>query len=134
MTTIRAATSFILSGERVLLLRRSAKMRSMPGMWAGVSGVIEGNERPLDRARTEILEEIGMRPGGVTLLKEGPTVLAGSSRYPGCTWQIHPFLFRVARPEVILNWENSEFRWVRRSELSGYETVPCLEAILSCLL
>ena len=47
---------------------------------------------------------------------------------------VHPFLFEAHSSRVILNRENSEFRWVRREDVSGYDTVPGLEAVLSCLL
>ena len=33
----------------------------MKGLWSGVSGIIENNENPIDRAKIEIFEEVGIR-------------------------------------------------------------------------
>lgn len=106
----------------------------MPGLWAGVSGVIEDGEDPKLRAVSEIREELGIPEEGLELLNSIPPVVVGSSRYRGRTWLLHPFLFRVNGVAVRLNWENAEYRWVRKGDLPKYETVPCLGVILSCLL
>ena len=37
-------------------------------------------------------------------------------------------------PEIKLNWENSEFKWIKPNEIKNYETVPELEKILFSLL
>ena len=45
----------------------------------------------------------------------------------GRHWYIHPFLFEVTAPDAIrLDWEATEMRWIRPSELESYETVPRL--------
>ena len=41
----------------------------MKGLWAGISGIIEGNEEPLQRAKIEIFEEIGLEEDCLGLLK-----------------------------------------------------------------
>lgn len=50
-------------GRKVLILKRSQKVGSYPGRWAGVSGFIEENETPMDAARREVYEETGIRRG-----------------------------------------------------------------------
>ncbi len=124
-------TAILVRNRKILLLRRSDAMGSMPGLWAGVSGSIEGDEQPLARAVTEISEELGVLPDEVTLIRAGPPVTVASQ---GLRWRVHPFLFEAHSSRVILNRENSEFRWVRREDVSGYDAVPGLEAVLSCLL
>ena len=37
-------TAILVRNRKILLLRRSDAVRSMPGLWAGVSGSIEGDE------------------------------------------------------------------------------------------
>ncbi len=123
-----AVTSFLRCSGRFLILRRSA-MVDMPGLWAGVSGGLEGCEDPLHRARTEILEETGKEDVRLAGRADPCTVEAG-----GGTWLIHPFLFDAAGTGVRLNWENDEYRWVRREEINSYETVPSLAEILGTLL
>jgi len=67
MRSTRIVTSFIKFNDRILILKRSEKVRSMKGLWSGVSGIIENNENPIDRAKIEIFEEIGIREKEIRL-------------------------------------------------------------------
>ena len=45
-------------------------MKTMKCLWAGISGIIErGDITPLDRAKTEIFEETGIKKKEIELLK-----------------------------------------------------------------
>ena len=57
MRSTRIVTSFIKNNNKILILKRSEKVRKMKGLWSGVSGIIENNEKPRDRAEIEIFEE-----------------------------------------------------------------------------
>jgi 8-oxo-dGTP pyrophosphatase MutT (NUDIX family) len=105
----------------------------MKGLWAGISGIIEGNEEPLQRAKTEIFEETGLIEDGLGLLKTAPQMRI-RSQYANHQWTVFPFLFSVKDPEIKLNWENSEFKWIYPSEISKYQTVPSLDKVLASLL
>jgi len=56
MRSTKIVTSFIKTDDKLLILKRSNKVKSMKGLWAGVSGIIEKNEEPLKRAKIEINE------------------------------------------------------------------------------
>jgi len=128
-------TSFIKNGDRILILKRSDKVKSMKCLWAGVSGIIEKNDTsPLGRAKTEILEETGIDEEGIELLKANERIKIESAQYKNHEWNIFPFLFKTKNPEIKLNWENSEFKWIKPNEIKNYETVPELEKILFSLL
>ena len=105
----------------------------MKGLWAGISGIIEGDEDPLVRAKKEIFEEAGITEDRLTLLKEGQPMRV-ESQYANHEWQIHPFLFSVDTPSITLNWENQDYKWITQSELVRYQTVPSLDRVLSSLL
>ena len=62
-------TSFLKNKEQILILKRSQNVKSMKGLWGGVSGVIENNENPLQRAKIEIFEEVGITEDDINLLK-----------------------------------------------------------------
>jgi 8-oxo-dGTP pyrophosphatase MutT (NUDIX family) len=106
----------------------------MKGLWAGISGIIEGNEDPLFRAKREILEETNISENQISLIRSAPQILVDSPQYENHQWLIFPFLFSVREPLIRLNWENSEYRWVEPSEIGKYQTVPSLESVLSSLL
>lgn len=125
-------TCFLLrasdGGDEVLILRRSRRVGTYRGRWAGVSGYVEAE--PPAQARREIAEETGLTPEKTTLLKEGEP-LAFSDEELNVRWVVHPFLFRVA-PDVPISvdWEHVDARWVRPEQLSEYETVPRLKEAL----
>jgi len=128
-------TSFIKNSDRILILKRSDKVKSMKCLWAGVSGIIEKNDTsPLGRAKTEILEETGIDEEEIELLKANERIKIKAAQYKNHEWNIFPFLFRTKNSEIKLNWENSEFKWIKPNEIKNYETVPELEKILFSLL
>ena len=159
MNSTRIVTSFIQDDKNnFLILKRSASVKSMPGLWSGVSGIIENNEKALTRAKIEIYEELGVAPNKIKLIKTGQKVrVTSQSSWPSHQdkvhhvhhhhhhqWEIHPFLFGVApnnelsdhlnRPKITLNWENSEYKWATINEIADHKTVPSLLKVLVDLL
>lgn len=119
-------TAFLRSEELILLLRRSNEVDTYKGKWAAVSGFLEGDEDPLERAETEIGEEVGLTPQDITLVRSGEPLRV----YDGeeeIVWIVHPFLFDVIHPSIRADWEHSGYKWVRQSELATHETVPKLK-------
>ncbi len=134
MRSTRIVTSFIKDNDRFLLLKRSDKVKTMKGLWAGVSGIIERDEEPLTRAKIEIFEELGINENKIKFLKSSLEMKVHSPQYENHEWEIFPFLFEVKNPIIKLNWENSEYRWITINEIKNYETVPSIEKVLFSLL
>jgi 8-oxo-dGTP diphosphatase len=134
MRSTKIVTSFVASNEKILILKRSNKVRSMKGLWGGISGIIEEGEAPLERAKIEIYEETGMKSDVLRLLKEGNEMAASSPQYPDHQWIIFPFLFETQDAKIVLNWENDMYKWISPSEIYKYETVPNLANVLFNLL
>ncbi len=134
MRSTRIVTSFIRDDEKLLILKRSSKVRSMKGLWAGISGIIKGNEIPLERAKTEIFEEVGIAEDAITLVRTAEEMKISSPQYKDHEWEIFPFLFEANSPTVTLNWENTEYAWINAREMDRYRTVPSLQRVLSSLL
>ena len=134
MRSTRIVTSFIKHNDHILILNSSEKVRSMKGLWSGVSGIIENNENPIDRAKIEIFEEVGIKEKEIKLVKKLEKMKIQSQQYKNHEWEIFPFLFETKNENVELNWENSEFKWILPKELKNYQTVPSLEKILINLL
>ena len=127
-------TAFIKNDDKILILKRSDKVKSMKCLWAGISGIIENNETPLTRAKIEIFEEAGIHEEQIELLKAVQQIKISASQYKNHEWNIFPFLFKAKNPEIKLNWENSEFEWIEPNKIKNYKTVPDLEKILLSLL
>jgi 8-oxo-dGTP pyrophosphatase MutT (NUDIX family) len=110
--------------DEVLLLRRSQAVGSYRGRWAAVSGSIE--DGPLEQAYREIEEETGLTRSDVRLLREGEPIEAPAPELD-TLWVVHPFLFHLeGRPELALDWEHTEDRWVSPRQLRRFHTVPML--------
>jgi len=143
MHTRRVVTCFLEHQGRLLLLRRSQKVRTYRGKWAGVSGSIEReSSSALEQAFKEIAEETGMGAEDVELLRAGEPLEVVDSEHALSTaegsavkWLVYPFLFRVVHPTNIrLDWEHSECRWIYPEELPQLDTVPRLKETWERLL
>jgi 8-oxo-dGTP diphosphatase len=135
MRETSVVTAFLLrrepgSRDEVLLLRRSGRVGTYRGHWAGISGHLD-EASPLAQAYTELREEAGLRPDDVLLLGIGEPLVAVDEAL-GRRWIIHPFLFQLrplASPH--LDWEHVEARWVYPDEIGRYQTVPRLADTLA---
>ena len=134
MRSTRIVTSFIKDNDKFLLLKRSNKVKTMKGLWAGISGIIENEEDPLIRAKIEIFEELGIAEDKIKFLKAASKMTVHSPQYENHEWEIFPFLFESNNPTIKLNWENSEYKWVTVNEIRNYDTVPSIDKVLLSLL
>jgi ribose 1,5-bisphosphate isomerase len=87
---------------------------------------LEGDEAPLERARTEIREEVGLSSAQATHIRAGE-VLRALDEQKDTVWIVHPFLFELHQPDLRLDWEHTESRWIDPDALGSYETVPKLK-------
>ena len=133
MHKTKIITTFLTNSDKILLLKRSQKVKSMKNLWAGISGIIEGNEKPVHRAKIEVYEEVGIGESNIKLIKEGDVILIESPQYENHEWEVYPFLFSCDNREIKLNWENSDSRWISVNELNEFRTVPSLDKVLTRL-
>ena len=119
-------TAFLTRGNQVLLLLRSARVRTYRGLWAGVSGSLDAGRSPIEQAIHEIEEETGLS----TI--DAIPVLAGRpfdfvDKAISRRWIVHPFRSRVAvDAQIVLDWEHSEAVWTEPALLERLPTVPRL--------
>ena len=133
MHKTKIVTSFIKNSNKILLLKRSEKVKTMKNLWAGISGIIEGKEDPISRAEIEIFEEVGMKKSNIKLLKQGDVIIIESPQYVNHQWEVYPFLFSCHNRDIKLNWENSDSKWISVNELNEFTTVPSLDKVLTRL-
>ena len=133
----RVATSLLLNSEgKLLILKRSDKVKTYKGFWGGVAGYVEDNETPYDTAIKEINEEVGLKKEDVNLLKKlDPILFTDFYEQVRYDWEIFVFLFKVRdKRKIIIDWEHSEYRWVNPSEITNYQTVPHLKEAIKKIL
>ena len=123
-------TVFIEYQGKILLLRRSQKVRTMKGKWAGVSGYIERQREPLRQAFKEVHEETGLTSKNIKVLNEGKPLEAVENPPNNIIWIVHPFYFRSNTNAIILDWEHDQYKWINPAEIINYDRVPRLEEAL----
>ena len=133
MHKTKIVTTFLTNSDKILLLKRSQKVKTMKNLWAGISGLIEGDEEPLSRAKIEIFEEVGIEDTNIKLIKEGGSIVIESPQYVNHQWEVFPFLFSCKNREIKLNWENSDSKWIGIDEINNFSTVPSLDKVLTRL-
>jgi len=121
-------TCFLESDGEILLLRRSQKVGSYQGRWAGVSGYVETT--PDKQALTEISEETGLQPEDLQLLKKGK-ILTVEDEELGTRWLVHPYLFHINdRSKIRTDWEHLDSKWISPKDIVDFTTVPRLKEAL----
>jgi 8-oxo-dGTP pyrophosphatase MutT (NUDIX family) len=122
-------TCFLESERKLLLLRRSERVGTYQGKWAGVSGYIESN--PDIQAFTEIEEETGLGQDDIELTNKGMPLEVLDEKI-GRRWIVHPYLFHVKdKNKIRIDWEHKEIRWIDAEEIESFETVPMLPQTLA---
>ncbi|NVM02362.1 MAG: NUDIX domain-containing protein [Candidatus Helarchaeota archaeon] len=119
-------TNFLQYETKILILKRSSKVGTYQGKWAGISGYIEKDDvNPKMRAKIEIFEETGLEEKDIKLVKEG-TPLEIIDNEKKILWIVHPFLWDVSTDEIKIDWEHKTCKWIYPNELENYKTVPRL--------
>ena len=124
------------SDGELLILKRSNEVRTYRGMWGGVAGYVEKNEKPVETAYKELREEVGLGKEDVLLVNEFD-VEKFSDVYKGIKydWEIFPFLFRTGKKRKLhIDWEHTDYRWISPSEIEKMNTVPHFRDIVVKIL
>lgn len=117
--------------EELLILRRSQRVGTYRGRWAGVSGFVEAP--PDEQAYVELREEAHLERADVRLLRRGEPLTFTDADLDR-EWTVHPYLFLITDPAKIqTDWEATEARWIAPEELGQYETVPMLKEAFQCV-
>ena len=115
---------------KVLLLQRSSGMRSYPNHWCGVSGYLD-DDRPLeDKARQEMLEEVGITTNEILSMQRGTVLLQEAPEY-GKSWLVVPVLVRVRERRYRLDWESRAAGWFSMTEAENLPLLPGFDAVIA---
>jgi len=127
-------TIFIRYGDKILLLRRSDKVGTYKGKWNTVAGYLDEVKPIREKVLEELLEEVRIREDEVSSINFGESY-EFVDQLISRTWIVYPVLVDLKeRPEIKLNWEHEEYKWIDPKELKNYDTVPKLEESLKRVL
>lgn len=123
---IEVVTAFLEFDGKILILRRSKRVKTMKEKWGAVSGYLE-NKDPLSQAIIEVYEETGLDSSTIKLVRSGDVLGVIDPVNPDTSFNVHPFLFQSKSGKVILSREHDQFKWINMNELWKYDTVPKLK-------
>jgi 8-oxo-dGTP pyrophosphatase MutT (NUDIX family) len=129
----KVVTCLLENKGEILILRRSEEVGTYRELWGGVAGFVEEDEDPYKTAIKEIKEEVGVEENDLLLVRKEDAIkftdLYEDKMYD---WIVYPFLFHIKEKDKIqLDWEHTEYRWIKPSELKEYDTVPRFKEIVS---
>lgn len=130
---IEVVTAILKKNEKILILRRGNKVRTYKGRWAGVSGYLEKNEEPIERAIKEIEEETGLKRNEISFIRKIKPVHFLDEK-ENVEWKVHPFLFETTKDEIKIDWEHIDYKWINVEDIDKYDTVPKLKETVNLLM
>jgi isopentenyldiphosphate isomerase len=109
---------------KYLLLKRSENVRTYHGKWDCVAGYLDEVRPVREKVLEELVEEAGIAEGAVERMAFGEIIEFGDEEI-GLTWIIQPVKAVLrALPEITINSEHTEYRWVAPEDFSQFDTTP----------
>jgi isopentenyldiphosphate isomerase len=117
-------TVFITYNNKILILKRSDKVLTFKGKWNTVAGYLDELKSLNEKIHEELREEVGILPDNIKSYHFGESYKFTDS-YSNRTWIIYPILIElINEPEIKLDWEHTEYKWIIPSDIVKYDTVP----------
>lgn len=115
---------FVKYQDRILLLKRSDKVGTYQGKWNCISGYLDEVKSIYQKALEEIKEELDIDRDNVLSMRLGETYSFTDERI-GKTYIVHPILVELKnQPAIRLDFEHTEYRWIKPEELKDFDIVP----------
>ncbi len=123
-------TVFVKYKDKILLLKRSDKVRVYKGKWFTVAGYLDEMKPLHEKIMEELREEIGVEESNISSIYFGE-----SHKFTDAdvnkTWIAHPVLVKLKnKPSIKLDWEHTEYRWIKPEEIKKFDTSPKLDESL----
>lgn len=123
-------TVFIKHRDKILLLKRSDKVSTYRGRWNTVAGYLDELKPIHEKVLEEIREEIGVKKESILSQRIGKTYTFKDPQV-NKTWIVHPVLVELKKiPDIKLDWEHTEYKWIKPEELKKFDIVPKIDESL----
>ena len=122
------AAGVLVDGDRVLLVKRSAKRSYFPDVWDFAGGHSEQGEAPEETLARELAEELGVIPIEYSLLGVVPRTAEGLPLYAYCVTKW------MGTPANLQEHEHSEIAWIPASEVDRLDLAsPVIPSLLQSI-
>lgn len=127
-------TVFVKYKDKILLLKRSDRVRMYQGKWFAVAGHLDELKSLHKKAMEELQEEAGIKKNNILSIHIGKPYRFTDVDVNN-TWIIHPVLVKLKnRPSIKLDWEHTEYKWIKPEELKNFDIIPKLDKSLKRVL
>ena len=120
----KAVATMIVKDGYVLILKRGASAPWMPNMWNLPGGVVENDEQLESAAIRECFEETGITPSDLSYFKS----------FDDKDFTLVVFTAKSDSIEVNLDFENSDYTWVNKSNYNKYDYVPYIGSCIATVV
>ena len=128
--TAIVVTIFIKYNDKILLLKRSDKVSTYRGKWNTVAGYIDEVKPVEEKIYEELREELGIEKENIERLKLKDPFSFKDDEI-NRTWIINPAVVELnKKPDIKLDWEHVEYKWINPRDIDSYDTVPNLKESL----
>jgi len=111
--------------SKILLLKRSDKVGFHPDFWYGIGGFLD-DEKPTQVAKKEAFEELGIESKYLRLVKIGKPFHQINKKIDR-HWFVYPVLIKSRKTKIKLNWEHTDYRWIKAGAFNKFKTVSVLK-------
>lgn len=118
-------TVFVRCKGEILLLKRSEKVGTYRGKWNTVAGYLDELRPVREKVLEELREEAGILEKDISSIRFGEPFRTVDKKI-NRTWFVHPVIVELREKTCKIDWEHTEFRWIRPEELKDFDTVPNL--------
>ncbi len=121
---------FVKHKGKILLLKRSDKVIAYGGKWHAIGGFLDEIRPVREKVLEELKEELEIEEKSVLSINIGAHRKIADKNI-GRTWIVYPVLAELKEePEIKLDWEHTECKWIKPEELKDYDTTPQLGRIM----
>ena len=119
---------------KILLLKRSRKVRHYKGKWNTIGGYIDEIKSPKQKAIEEAQEELGIKKSPIKTAKVFNSFKV-YDRKINRLWVVYPILLELkSKPKIVLDWEHTNYKWITPEEINKFDTIPNLDKQIKRML
>jgi len=117
-------TIFIKYQDEILLLKRSNDVLTYKGKWNTVAGYLDEIKPIHETIFEELDEELRIQSNDIENINIADS-FCFKDKILDMSWIVFPALVKLSKkPDIILNWEHTEYRWINPLDIDHFDTVP----------
>ena len=137
--------------DEILLLKRSNKVGNYKGKWNVVAGYLDDETPIKEKVLGEVKEETGIDKNHISKIKMFKPItikdkllnkifiayvalIELKSRKRSKLRCASPGEARLWKPEIKLDWEHTEFKWVKPADITKFDVIPGLDKEMKIVL